>query len=865
MNRWLVISILLLLLSLASGGRRFADKRRGKKQPQQTSTASFVPPESHRFDFHLGEDSGELMLPIATDIKPTGHECEPIRIDVCRGIGYNVTSMPNFVGHELQADAELQLQSFMPLVQYGCSSQLLFFLCSVYTPMCTEKVPVMIGPCRPLCESVKSRCAPVLQELGFLWPSALNCSKFVPENTVDHMCMEGPPPDEPDYGSMAAKHPQQQIPFKEYQPPAMHEIFEMPKVDHFDADQRITNADNPEPNRSKCEEYQFANSYVYLEHPRGRCVPRCQTDVLFTQENKRFIEYWTFVWSILALCSCLFTMISFVATSDRFLYPERAIFYIASCYAIYASAYLYRTLVGRNTIACYQEGPDNLSLLVQEGAHNLHCTVSFLMLYYFGMAGSAWWLILATTWSFNAAFGWSPKRLSQYSQMYHSAAWTLPALQTLAALVTRAVDADELTGTCYVGNQNEDNLLRFVIIPMAFYLGAGILLLLFSLVAVRLGYWRRKQFCFCDADECCCVCSQVPTSGYPESNAACSSSSSTDADSEPMMATGCGDFCRRFRRSYPGGPGLGTSQAGSGHSLLIPPGRTPVNFCSTVSSTSSYLSSSSSASKAASLVRLGNVHYKPQQADQNLLFTTHGPRASVRRHRQRHSASCSCRAPRSFGSKSAALVRSGIFALFYTLPALCVLVANIYEYSLRSSWLRQPNDMPLGNNPSVQVLDKPVPNFEIFNMKIFMSLVIGIKTGIWILTAKFPIHLWRGLFTRCLMKKLPPPSTATAAPSAPTAVPNNNNNMCYAGLTNGQFQRSAPPVQQQKADFFFKPAPIDQFGQFGPGLANAGFVTGCAAATASTIISTGGYHQPLDDSSLQPKSSLFRTGNETAV
>lgn len=30
--------------------------------------------------------------------------CEPIRIELCRGIGYNETSMPNLVGHELQTD-----------------------------------------------------------------------------------------------------------------------------------------------------------------------------------------------------------------------------------------------------------------------------------------------------------------------------------------------------------------------------------------------------------------------------------------------------------------------------------------------------------------------------------------------------------------------------------------------------------------------------------------------------------------------------------------------------------------------------------------------------------------------------------------
>lgn len=50
--------------------------------------------------------------------------CDPIRISMCQDLGYNVTKMPNLVGNVLQSDAELQLTTFSPLIQYGCSSQL---------------------------------------------------------------------------------------------------------------------------------------------------------------------------------------------------------------------------------------------------------------------------------------------------------------------------------------------------------------------------------------------------------------------------------------------------------------------------------------------------------------------------------------------------------------------------------------------------------------------------------------------------------------------------------------------------------------------------------------------------------------------
>ena len=65
--------------------------------------------------------------------------------------------MPNLLGHQLQGDAKAGLETFMPLIQYGCSPDLQFFLCSVHVPMCVSLPPTsdskepthqLIGPCR---------------------------------------------------------------------------------------------------------------------------------------------------------------------------------------------------------------------------------------------------------------------------------------------------------------------------------------------------------------------------------------------------------------------------------------------------------------------------------------------------------------------------------------------------------------------------------------------------------------------------------------------------------------------------------------------------------------------------------------------
>lgn len=134
-----------------------------------------------------------LFLSVVTlRSEPSLRTCEPIRVEMCKNFGYNMTGMPNLGGNELQQEANYYLKTFEPLIQYGCSKHLKLFLCSVYVPMCTEKVENPIGPCRGLCEHVYTRCMPVLEGFGFSWPDALNCSRFPIENNHEHMCMEGP-------------------------------------------------------------------------------------------------------------------------------------------------------------------------------------------------------------------------------------------------------------------------------------------------------------------------------------------------------------------------------------------------------------------------------------------------------------------------------------------------------------------------------------------------------------------------------------------------------------------------------------------------------------------------------------------------
>lgn len=92
-----------------------------------------------------------------------------------------------------------------------------------------------------------------------------------------------------------------------------------------------------------------------------------------------------------------------------------------------------------------------------------------------------------------------------------------------------------------------------------------------------------------------------------------------------------------------------------------------------------------------------------------------------------------------------------IFAAFYILPAVSILAANVYDYNKRDSWYAAGSQQQ--------------PNVEIFIFKIFMSLVVGMKTGLWMWsTTRAPASLWAKVTSR--FKKAPrtPTYVVTTAP-----------------------------------------------------------------------------------------------------
>lgn len=289
--------------------------------------------------------------------------CQPITAELCRGTGYNFTRMPNMIGHDTQTDADFTLQTFSPLVQFGCSAQLSFFLCSVYIPMCNEKVSAPIGPCRGLCESVRARCYPVLQGFGFPWPVALDCAKFPAQNDHRHMCMEGP-------GEMGLG---------------------------FSPAKPAGKLSSPDTDTWPCS--QFARPSLYVRVNRtGRCIQLCEADILFTRADKEVADMWIIVLSAICFVTSLFATLTFLLDSSsrnpHFPYPERPLPFLAFCYCMVSVGWGVRATLGREAVACYPDlhsyNDSPSPLLSQGGLGNAHCALVFFLTYYFVNAIAIW-------------------------------------------------------------------------------------------------------------------------------------------------------------------------------------------------------------------------------------------------------------------------------------------------------------------------------------------------------------------------------------------------------------------------------------------------------------------------------------------
>ncbi|XP_007261127.2 frizzled-7a [Astyanax mexicanus] len=400
--------------------------------------------------------------------------CQPISIPLCTDIAYNQTIMPNLLGHTNQEDAGLEVHQFYPLVKVQCSADLKFFLCSMYAPVCTV-LEQAIPPCRSLCERARHGCEALMNKFGFQWPERLRCENF-PVHGAGEICVGQNTSEAAGGGAGATSEPTGYGREPLTLPPGAGGAGGIgsggKSSPHFTC-----------PLQLRVPSY--LNYHFMGEKDCGApCEPTKPNGLMyFREEEVKFGRLWVGIWSVLCCASTLFTVLTYLVDMRRFRYPERPIIFLSGCYFMVAVAYAAGFFL-EDRVVCIDRFSDDGYRTVAQGTKKEGCTILFMILYFFGMASSIWWVVLSLTWFLSAGMKWGHEAIEANAQYFHLAAWAVPAVKTITILALGQVDGDVLAGVCYVGVHSVDALRGFVLAPLFVYLFLGTSFLLAGFVSL---------------------------------------------------------------------------------------------------------------------------------------------------------------------------------------------------------------------------------------------------------------------------------------------------------------------------------------------------------------------------------------------
>lgn len=123
--------------------------------------------------------------------------CEPIKLEFCRHIiNYNLTTFPNFIGHQNYEEIEKDLITFREVVDSECFLQAHDFLCHLLQPPCElfldlRKNQIRVKPrllCRGYCQDFADGC---LSRIPKKFREFFDCENY-PEQSSIQSCRHRP-------------------------------------------------------------------------------------------------------------------------------------------------------------------------------------------------------------------------------------------------------------------------------------------------------------------------------------------------------------------------------------------------------------------------------------------------------------------------------------------------------------------------------------------------------------------------------------------------------------------------------------------------------------------------------------------------
>ncbi|KAK2844160.1 hypothetical protein Q5P01_010819 [Channa striata] len=213
------------------------------------------------------------------------------------------------------------------------------------------------------------------------------------------------------------------------------------------------------------------------------CAPPC-SNMYFKPHDIEFAKSFIGVCSIICLGATLFTFLTFLIDVKRFRYPERPIIFYAVCYSCVSLIYFIGFLLGNNAACTKASHPAGVETVVL-GSQSKGCTLLFMLLYFFSIAGIVWWVILTITWFLAAGPKWSCEAIEKKAVWFHTAAWGIPGALTVMLLALNKVEGDSISGVCFVGLYDLDALRYFVLAPLCVGVIVGLFFVLAGIVSLN--------------------------------------------------------------------------------------------------------------------------------------------------------------------------------------------------------------------------------------------------------------------------------------------------------------------------------------------------------------------------------------------
>ncbi|GMT28675.1 hypothetical protein PFISCL1PPCAC_19972 [Pristionchus fissidentatus] len=387
-------------------------------------------------------------LCVAQLFQPSPHTtqtCQPITLQICKDVAYNMTMLPNLLGHTTQEDAAQAMSQFNPLMKVQCSEDVKLFLCTLHVPLCTPVLNQIIQPCRHLCLSARRGCESLMLKFGFRWPEQMECSRFPQTFCVGENRTESEE-----------------------------------KRDELECPTSMRTPFNTN--------YALLLKNIRLED----CSMSCDEESMIIDNRERStIRMWIAIWAGISFISSIFTVFTFLIDMNRFNYPVRPILYMAVCYTGISVIYLIGVSNGNN-YSCSRMGT---SLVVTQRLTNIKCTMMALVFYLCTNGAAAWWLVLCLSWFLTARLQWGNESISSLSIYFHCFGWGIPSILSLGLLITESIDGDVFSGICSVGNLSGHALFHLIVLPQSLSILIGVFLLvagISSMLHIR-SYYKVRQ------------------------------------------------------------------------------------------------------------------------------------------------------------------------------------------------------------------------------------------------------------------------------------------------------------------------------------------------------------------------------------